>query len=74
MGRCVIKEAELGGHGMQPTRLLHPWDFPGKSMDSAKWRVNDLKNNFNGIIWYKDIILYAVSVAQWPSLCNPHGL
>ena len=20
-----------GPHGMQPTRLLHPWDFPGKS-------------------------------------------
>ena len=19
-------------HGLQPTRLLHPWDFPGKSM------------------------------------------
>ena len=18
-------------HGLQPTRLLHPWDFPGKS-------------------------------------------
>ena len=21
----------LGPHGLQPTRLLHPWDFPGKS-------------------------------------------
>ena len=21
----------LGLHGLQPTRLLHPWDFPGKS-------------------------------------------
>ena len=20
-----------GPHGLQPTRLLHPWDFPGKS-------------------------------------------
>ena len=19
-------------HGLQPTRLLHPWDFPGKSI------------------------------------------
>ena len=21
----------FGPHGLQPTRLLHPWDFPGKS-------------------------------------------
>ena len=21
----------LGPHGLQPTRVLHPWDFPGKS-------------------------------------------
>ena len=21
----------MGPHGLQPTRLLHPWDFPGKS-------------------------------------------
>ena len=21
----------LRPHGLQPTRLLHPWDFPGKS-------------------------------------------
>ena len=20
-------------HGLQPTRLLHPWDFPGKSTE-----------------------------------------
>ena len=23
--------AESQPHGLQPTRLLHPWDFPGKS-------------------------------------------
>ena len=22
-----------GPHGLQPTRLLHPWDFPGKSTE-----------------------------------------
>ena len=22
-------------HGLQPTRLLRPWDFPGKSVDST---------------------------------------
>ena len=23
--------SDLATHGLQPTRLLHPWDFPGKS-------------------------------------------
>ena len=23
----------LATHGLQPTRLLHPWDFPGKSTE-----------------------------------------
>ena len=26
---CVSNSS--GPHGLQPTRLLHPWDFPGKS-------------------------------------------
>ena len=24
-------------HGLQPTRLLHPWDFPGKSTGVLEW-------------------------------------
>ena len=28
--RSVVSDS-LGPHGLQPTRLLHPWDFPGKS-------------------------------------------
>ena len=28
--RSVMSES-LRPHGLQPTRLLHPWDFPGKS-------------------------------------------
>ena len=23
-------------HGLQPTRLLHPWDFPGKSTEVGR--------------------------------------
>ena len=26
----VVSDSQ-GPHGLQPTRLLHPWDFPGKS-------------------------------------------
>ena len=28
--RSVMSDS-LSPHGLQPTRLLHPWDFPGKS-------------------------------------------
>ena len=28
--RSVVSDS-LWPHGLQPTRLLHPWDFPGKS-------------------------------------------
>ena len=28
---CSVMSDSLRPHGLQPTRLLHPWDFPGKS-------------------------------------------
>ena len=28
---CSVVSDSSGSHGLQPTRLLHPWDFPGKS-------------------------------------------
>ena len=28
--RSVVSDSQRP-HGLQPTRLLHPWDFPGKS-------------------------------------------
>ena len=28
--RSVVSNS-MRTHGLQPTRLLHPWDFPGKS-------------------------------------------
>ena len=28
---CSAASDSLQPHGLQPTRLLHPWDFPGKS-------------------------------------------
>ena len=27
----LLVSDSLSSHGLQPTRLLHPWDFPGKS-------------------------------------------
>ena len=28
---CSVLSDSLRSHGLQPTRVLHPWDFPGKS-------------------------------------------
>ena len=28
---CSVMSDSYRPHGLQPTRLLHPWDFPGKS-------------------------------------------
>ena len=28
---CSVVSNSSQPHGLQPTRLLHPWDFPGKS-------------------------------------------
>ena len=28
---CLVVSDSWWPHGLQPTRLLHPWDFPGKS-------------------------------------------
>ena len=28
---CSVVSDSSGSHGLQPTRLFHPWDFPGKS-------------------------------------------
>ena len=30
-GSCSIVSNSSQPHGLQPTRLLHPWDFPGKT-------------------------------------------
>ena len=31
--RSVVSDSS-GPHGLQPTRLLHPWDFPGKGLQN----------------------------------------
>ena len=40
---CSVMSDSSRPHGLQPTRLLHPWDFPGKSTGVGchclLWRV-----------------------------------
>ena len=42
--RSVVSDS-LRPHGLQPTRLLHPWDFPGKSTGVGchrlLWSIDD---------------------------------
>ena len=33
---CSVMSDSLRPHGLQPTRLLRPWDFPGKSTGAAR--------------------------------------
>ena len=33
---CSVMSDSQRPHGLQPSRLLHPWDSPGKSLDNLK--------------------------------------
>ena len=40
---CSFVSDSLWPHGLQPTRLLCPWDFPGKS--TGKWSCSVMSNS-----------------------------
>ena len=56
-----------GPHGLQPTRLLRPWDFPGKSTGvGCQCLLRTL------LLHYHNCVFQFSSVAQLcPTLCNP---
>ena len=46
-GSCSVMSDPQQPHGLQPSRLLHPWDFPGKSTGvgcHCPLRVNPLNS------------------------------
>ena len=54
-------------HGLQPTRLLYPWDFPGKSTGVGchrlfQWSTGEPQKQYAK--WKKPVIR-AFLVAQW---------
>ena len=48
---CSVMSNSSPPHGLQPTKLLHPWDFPGKSTGVGchwlLWKLNRVKWNWN---------------------------
>ena len=36
---CLVVSVSLGIHGLQPSRLLCPWDFPGKNTGVGCYRL-----------------------------------
>ena len=63
--RSVVSDSQ-GPHGLQPTRLLHPWDFPGKSTGVGchcllrKWPVLHSIS-----CWLATIDLYCTYRKKW---------
>ena len=63
---CSVVPDFSGPHGLQPTRLLRPWDFPGKSTGVGyQCLLHTLLLHYNCVFQFS-------SVAQLcPTLCDP---
>ena len=53
--RSVVSDPQQP-HGLQPSRLLHPWDFPGKSTGVGCHWVCCYLHAIINMLWYKHII------------------
>ena len=59
----------MGFHGLQPTRLLHLWDFPGKS-PGVGWTQTDLLKSWSNIFYqYKNLTTHLMFQLIFP-LCK----
>ena len=52
---CSVVSDSLWPHGLQPTRLLHPWNFPGKSTGVG---CHFLLQEICGVEHYRIAIVY----------------
>ena len=49
---CAVVYDSSWPHGLQPTRLLRPWDFPGKSTGvGCHCLLHDSRQKFNNRLW-----------------------
>ena len=77
--RSVVSDSSPWPHGLQPTRLLHPWDFPGKSTGVGCHRVRwgQLCSSLS-ILWHclslglewKLTFSSPVATAEFPKFAN----
>ena len=61
-------------HGLQPTRLLRPWDFPGKSTGvECHCRLRKTNNSFYKLsrILFLKFSLFLTITIQWWRFCIP---
>ena len=47
-------------HGLQPTRLLHPWDFPGKSTGVGCHCLLQMASQSSSIQIYSDLFHHSI--------------
>ena len=56
---CSVVSDSSRPHGLQPSRLLHPWDFPGNSTGVGCHCL---------LVWPKSELLQAASAGDFPKL------
>ena len=55
-------------HGLQPTRLLHPWDFPGKSTGVGCHCLLQRLSPCTKIVWY--LLRFTLCFSMWNIFVN----
>ena len=60
-GSCSVVSNTLRSHGLQLTRLLHPWDFPGKSTGVRCHRLLRLNLDYFFLICYLVVVVQLLS-------------
>ena len=55
-------------HGLQPSRFLHPWDFPGKSTGVRSLQSPTAGKNINNLRYADDTTLMAEIEQELKSL------
>ena len=58
---CSVVSDSSRPHGLQPTRLLHPWDFPGKSTGVG---CHCLLRQFKSELCNKKLMIWATVSSQ----------
>ena len=79
---CSVVSGSVQPHGLQPTRLLRPWGFPGKSTGVGCYASRtcivfgkrlglwSILNQFLYMVWgYKLILLFHIDIYCYSAIC-----